>query len=182
LKTTLQALTDALKYSAQQHRNQRRKDAEASPYLNHPIDLLHHLVHVGGIMDPVVLCAAVLHDTIEDTGSRHQELADRFGRDVADVVQEVTDDKSLPKAERKLRQIEHAATISDPAKLVKLADKYCNVRDVLRSPPAAWTEQRKSEYIDWSSQVVDELRGVHPHLEAAFDDLLGTRPGRLSPP
>ena len=129
----------ALAFAAHKHRDQRRKDAGASPYINHPIALANVLVSVGGISDCVVLCAAILHDTIEDTETTYEELVGEFGSEIADVVAEVTDDKSLDPAVRKHLQIEHAATASFRAKLVKLADKICNLRDLAETPPPEWS-------------------------------------------
>jgi len=163
-------LIRAIAFAADKHRNQRRKDAQASPYINHPIALANVLANEGGIDDERVLLAAVLHDTIEDTDTTHDELVQWFGEEVARIVAEVTDDKSLPKAERKRLQIEHAAHISHAAQLVKLADKICNLRDILAMPPANWSEERKREYFEWARRVVDGLRGAHAGLEAAFDE------------
>jgi len=161
----------AMAFAADKHRNQRRKDAEASPYINHPIALAHTLVFDGGIEDPDVLCAAVLHDTIEDTETTAEELKGCFGEKIASTVLEVTDDKSLPKKARKQLQIEHAPLISKEAKLVKLADKICNLRDIISSPPANWSEERKQEYFDWAAQVVAGIQGVNNRLEAVFHGL-----------
>ena len=176
MKGELALLLKALAFAAHKHRDQRRKDAEASPYINHPIALADVLVNEGGVTDSEVLCAALLHDTVEDTATTHEELADAFGSRIARIVAEVTDDKRLPKAERKRLQIEHAPHISREAKLVKLADKLCNLRDVAERPPAKWDLGRRQEYFDWARQVVDGLRGVHPRLEAAFDAAYAKRP------
>ncbi len=165
----------ALAFAAGKHRNQRRKDAEASPYINHPIALADILVNEGGVTDGVVLCAAVLHDTIEDTKTTAEELKDQFGPRVTSIVLEVTDDKSLDKDVRKQKQIEHAPHISREAKLVKLADKISNLRDILASPPAGWPPERKQKYFEWAANVVAGLRGAHPGLEAVFDGLLARR-------
>lgn len=167
----LGAFVKAVAFAADKHRHQRRKDAAGSPYINHPVALANVLANEGDVTDVVVLCAAVLHDTIEDTGTKSEELAREFGAQVAAIVLEVTDDKSLDKQVRKQRQIEHAPLISKQAKLVKLADKICNLRDILGAPPVAWSPQTKREYFDWAGRVVDGLRGVHPHLERLFDDL-----------
>ena len=166
----------AISFAADKHRNQRRKDIEASPYINHPIALANILANEAGIEDEKVLVAAILHDTIEDTETTTQELADLFGDDVTAIVLEVTDDKSLPKAERKRLQVEHAPTISRRAKLVKLADKIANLRDIAASPPADWPLQRQQEYFDWSKAVVDGLRGIHPTMERIFDESYKRRP------
>jgi GTP diphosphokinase / guanosine-3',5'-bis(diphosphate) 3'-diphosphatase len=168
-------LLRAVSFAAEKHRHQRRKDAEASPYINHPIELTK-LLHEAGVGDPVVLCAALLHDTIEDTDTTGDELRQRFGPEIASTVSEVTDDKGLARAERKRLQIEHAAHISERAKLVKLADKVCNLRDMAHAPPANWSIARRQEYFDWAKQVVDALRGVHPGLEREFDRAFAARP------
>lgn len=165
----MKQMMTALAFAADKHKNQRRKDADASPYINHPIALANLLLNEAGIEDQRVLTAAILHDTIADTDTTKQELVRHFGKDVADIVLEVTDDKTLPKADRKRLQIEHAAHISRRAKLVKLADKICNLRDISGSPPTGWSAQRKREYFDWAKEVVDRLRGVHPGLEHLFD-------------
>lgn len=166
----------AAAFAADKHRNQRRKDTDASPYINHPIALAQLLATDGKISDPVVLCAALLHDTLEDTETTSQELIAEFGVEICTVVQEVTDDKSLPKQVRKQLQIEHARSISKKAKLVKLADKICNLRDIRDYPPADWTSERKGEYFDWAKSVVDGLRGSSPALEMIFDQLYLSRP------
>lgn len=180
MQTTPSPLADLVKavaFAADQHRNQRRKDADASPYINHPIALANVLANEGGVQDVTVLCAAVLHDTIEDTQTTADELRALFGDQVASVVLEVTDDKSLEKSVRKQKQIEHAPHISPQAQLVKLADKISNLRDILASPPADWSAERKQAYFDWAANVVAGLRGVHPGLEAVFDEVYARRLG-----
>ena len=171
----LALLLRALAFAAHKHRDQRRKDAEASPYINHPIALADVLVNEGGVTDVEVLCAALLHDTVEDTDTTHEELVNAFGSRIARIVAEVTDDKALSKAERKRLQVEHAGKLSSEAKLVKLADKICNLRDVAQRPPASWDLARRREYFDWAKRVVDGMCGAHPRLEAAFDAAHGMR-------
>jgi guanosine-3',5'-bis(diphosphate) 3'-pyrophosphohydrolase len=165
----------AAAFAAEKHRHQRRKDVQASPYINHPIALAHLLANDGGIDDPVVICAALLHDTIEDTATTEAELRATFGDAITDVVLEVTDDKSLPKAERKERQVEHAPHATHEARLVKLADKICNLRDIASAPPADWAASRKDEYYDWAKRVVDGLRGTNAALERLFDEAYARR-------
>lgn len=161
----------ALVFAADKHKNQRRKDADASPYINHPIALANILVNEGDITDISVLCGAILHDTIEDTKTTKEELIQQFGEKITSIVLDVTDDKTLPKAERKLKQIEHASHASHEAKLIKLADKISNLRDILASPPRDWTEDRKKEYFDWAGKVIDQIRGTNSKLENIFDSL-----------
>ena len=172
----LALLFRALAFAAHKHRDQRRKDAEASPYINHPIALAEVLAGEGGVSDAEVLAAALLHDTIEDTATTAEELRAEFGARIAAMVEEVTDDQSLPKADRKRLQIEHAAALSPGAKLVKLADKICNLRDVAERPPAKWDLQRRQEYFEWAKRVIDGVRGASPKLEAAFDAAYKRKP------
>ena len=167
---------EALQFAAHKHRDQRRKDLEASPYINHPIALANILWREGGVQQPEVICAALLHDTIEDTDTTPEELQERFGRKVAHIVGEVTDDKALDKAVRKRLQVEHAPHLSREAKLVKLADKISNLRDMAASPPKTWPKSRVREYFDWAKRVVDGLRGVHPELEEIFDEAYRRKP------
>jgi guanosine-3',5'-bis(diphosphate) 3'-pyrophosphohydrolase len=175
MKGELALLLKALAFAAHKHRDQRRKDPGASPYINHPIALADVLVNEGGVTDVEVLCAALLHDTVEDTATTPEELAGAFGARVAGIVAEVTDDQTLPKAERKRLQVAHAGELSQEAKLVKLADKICNLRDVAERAPPSWDLARRREYFDWAKRVVDGLRGAHPQLEAAFDAAYGMR-------
>ena len=128
-------LLKAIEFASRKHSTQRRKDQDASPYINHPIAVTHLLADTGGVTDLVTLIAAVLHDTIEDTQTTAEELEAQFGRTVRKVVEEVTDDKSLEKADRKQRQIDHTPNLSTRAKLIKLADKIANVQDVTDAPP-----------------------------------------------
>ena len=172
----LAVILTALEFSSHKHRDQRRKDLEASPYINHPISLANVLCNEGKITDAKVICAALLHDTIEDTETTVEELKNRFGKKITKIVLEVTDDKTLEEADRKLAQIVHAKHASRRAKLVKLADKICNLRDILFTPPAHWTLKRKQEYFDWSRAVIDQVRGTNIRLEKIFDELYAARP------
>jgi guanosine-3',5'-bis(diphosphate) 3'-pyrophosphohydrolase len=170
MSTDLILILNAANFAADRHRRQRRKDAHASPYINHPLALADILAREGAVEDAVVIAAALLHDTIEDTETTLEELEAGFGKRVAAIVAEVTDDKSLAKADRKRLQVIKASSKSTGAKLVKLADKIANLRDLVAAPPADWSHERKAEYFDWAKDVVDGLRGVNHHLEAAFDE------------
>ncbi len=169
-------LIDAIEFAAAKHSAQRRKDKDASPYINHPIALAALLARVAGIEDVTVLQAAILHDTIEDTDTSYAELAQRFGVEVADIVMAVTDDKELEKAQRKELQVERAAHASRDVALVKWADKICNLRDMTSAPPASWPLERRREYFSWAKRVVDRLPQVSPALKAAFDAAYAAKP------
>lgn len=168
-ETNLARILKAAHFAADKHRMQRRKDVDASPYINHPIALAHILCSEGMVNETNVLIAALLHDTVEDTETSFQELQREFGPAIANIVAEVTDDKSLPKEERKRLQVAKAATKSREAKLVKLADKISNLRDIAAAPPADWSIERRERYFHWAKEVADGLRGVSPGLEEAFD-------------
>jgi guanosine-3',5'-bis(diphosphate) 3'-pyrophosphohydrolase len=161
---------EALAFAAHQHRDQRRKGAHQAPYVNHCICVAHTLSSVGGVDDPTTLAAALLHDTLEDTDASARELEMRFGADVARIVQEVTDDDALPKGERKRRQVDRASSLSREARLVRLADKICNVRDIAHFPPTDWPILRRRAYLQWAMDVVAGVRGVNAALERLFDE------------
>uniref|UniRef100_UPI0037E8ADF0 guanosine-3',5'-bis(diphosphate) 3'-pyrophosphohydrolase MESH1 n=1 Tax=Semicossyphus pulcher TaxID=241346 RepID=UPI0037E8ADF0 len=168
-------LLETVNFAAEKHRNQRRKDSEETPYINHPIGVARILSHEGGVTDIEVLQAALLHDTVEDTDTSPAELEAKFGPIVARIVQEVTDDKSLSKKERKRQQVEHAPHCSHKAKLVKLADKLYNLRDLTRSTPVGWTAERVQEYFVWASEVVKGLKGTNSTLEEKLEQLFKQR-------
>jgi guanosine-3',5'-bis(diphosphate) 3'-pyrophosphohydrolase len=165
-------LLHAVEFAAEKHRDQRRKDKDASPYINHPIQVAELISRVGKVDDIAVLMAAVLHDTVEDTETTFDEIEDAFGHEVRVLVAEVTDDKSLPKQERKKLQVVHTHQISSRAKLIKLADKTCNVRDIGQSPPENWDLKRRAEYLEWAESVVSGCRGTNENLERYFDECL----------
>jgi guanosine-3',5'-bis(diphosphate) 3'-pyrophosphohydrolase len=165
-------LLKALHFAALKHTNQRRKNASKSPYINHPIEVAEHLHRVGGGADETILAAALLHDTIEDTGTTEDELRREFGAEVLALVLECTDDKTLEKAERKRLQIENAPMKSPGAKQIKIADATCNLRSILEDPPEDWSIVRKIEYFHWAEKVVEGLKGTNPRLDQAFDEIL----------
>ncbi len=162
----------AASFAAKKHKTQKRKGAVEEPYINHPLEVANLLANVGKVEDYDILIAAVLHDTIEDTETTKEEIAELFGTKVSEMVLEVTDDKSLPKAERKQKQIEHAPHLSTGAKHIKLADKSSNIRDVTENPPDFWSNERRLEYILWGEKVIAGVRGVNENLEQYFDELI----------
>lgn len=171
----------AARYAAEQHRDQRRKNAVAAPYINHPIAVASLLAGEGGVTDVDLLVAALLHDTVEDTSSSNDELADLFGSEVSYLVSEVTDDKSLPKAQRKQLQVDQSPAKSERAKQLKIADKICNIRDIDASSPTDWETARKVEYLDWAARVVNGCRGVNQKLDQVFDEEIVRARSRLQP-
>lgn len=171
-------LLKAAHFAAHRHRDQRRLDHATSPYVNHPVAVAEVLAR-HGVDDLIILQAALLHDTLEDTETTAEELRAEFGELLASVVLEVTDDKKLEKAERKRIQVERAAGLSDRAKMVKVADKICNVRDVGSNPPTQWSLERRARYLDWTEEVVAGCRGMHTGLEACYDRELAEARRRL---
>lgn len=169
--SAMTAVLQALRFAADRHRDQKRKGAEASPYVNHPIAVAELLSRFG-VEDPVTLQAALLHDTLEDTETTPAELEDQFGSQVRDVVLEVTDDKRKPKQMRKTLQVLRTKISSDRARLIRLADKVSNIVDLLERPPVDWESYRRREYLNWTEQVVAGCRGLNPGLEAYYDELL----------
>lgn len=162
----------ALKFAAEKHKGQHRKGKDAAPYINHPIEVAEILARVGGVSDTDVLVAAILHDTLEDTHTTAAELRKIFGDNVMSLVKECTDDKELPKAERKRLQIEHAKDKTAGAKQIKIADKISNLAAMGSSPPVGWPQERIVEYIAWSEKVVKGLSGVNPRLEEFYSRVL----------
>lgn len=163
-------LLEAARFAADKHVGQRRKGASHRPYINHPIEVAETVARVGGITDTAVLCAALLHDTVEDTDTTPEEIESRFGRDVAALVAEMTDEKGLRSDVRKRLQVENAPHKSPGARAIKLADKISNVREIGVDPPADWSEDRRRDYFTWAAEVIDALRGQHPSLETLFDE------------
>jgi (p)ppGpp synthase/HD superfamily hydrolase len=168
----IQTILSAAHFAAEKHANQKRKGAAGEPYINHLLEVAQLVSSAISEPDPNLVIAALLHDTIEDAGVTRDELIRRFGSDVADLVIEVTDDKSLPKAERKRLQIQNAPKKSVRAQIIKLADKIANMRSILSSPPTHWDHERKKQYFEWSKQVIAGLSSPHPVLKAEFERTL----------
>ena len=162
----------AAQFAAEQHRDQRRKDIHASPYIIHPISVALAISQIGGVDDPEILAAALLHDTLEDTKTEPEDLEAEFGKKVCEYVLDVTDDKTLLKDERKSRQIEHAKKISKGAALIKLGDKISNVTDVIDNPPVGWNINRRKEYLDWAEKVIENCPKVNDRMENKFQEII----------
>jgi (p)ppGpp synthase/HD superfamily hydrolase len=176
--TAAGTLLGALHFAACKHAGDKRKDG-VTPYINHPIAVAELLARIGKVDDVAVLQAALLHDTVEDTDTTPEELEGVFGREVRDLVMEVTDDMSLPKNERRERQLKQAADLSHGAKQIRIADKICNFWDITRDQPLGWPMHVKRGYLEWGEKVVDACRGCNPALEAHFDKVLRERRAEL---
>jgi (p)ppGpp synthase/HD superfamily hydrolase len=170
MSTDLVRLARAADYAARQHIAQRRKGERGEPYVNHLTEVAALLAEATDGSDVVLLMGGLLHDTLEDTDATYEDLEQRFGPEVAALVAEVTDDKSLTKEERKRLQIEKTPAKSRRAKLLKLADKTSNLRGLVASPPTGWSTERLRDYVVWAHDVVRSCRGLNPRLEAAFDE------------
>ena len=164
----------AAHFAAEKHRDQRRKDKNASPYIIHPISVALAITQIGGVDDPETLAAALLHDTLEDTDTKPEELEAEFGKKVYEYVLEVTDDKNLLKDERKEKQIEYAETLSKGAVLIKLGDKISNVTDIIYNPPSKWDINRRRAYLDWAEEVISNCSQVNEKMENKFQEVLST--------
>jgi (p)ppGpp synthase/HD superfamily hydrolase len=158
----------AADFAARKHTDQRRKGDASEPYVNHLIEVAN-LVAESTEGKPDAVVAALLHDVVEDQGVTIDEIANLFGNSVASLVAEVTDDKSLPKQERKDKQIESAPHKSDIASAIKLADKTSNLRALAKSPPS-WPIERKREYVRWAKAVVAGLPFKPSALLALFEE------------
>jgi guanosine-3',5'-bis(diphosphate) 3'-pyrophosphohydrolase len=164
------AVLKAADVAARWHAHQRRKGAAKEPYINHLLEVAALVGEATEGQDPTLIIAALLHDAIEDCEVPQSVIEEFFGAGVADLVAEVTDDKSLEKSERKRLQIATASKKSDRAKVLKLADKTSNLRSLLLSAAPDWSVKRKLEYIEFSRNVVVGLRGANKHLEQRFDE------------
>lgn len=165
----MQLLLKSVDFAARAHRDQRRKGPAKEPYINHPIEVSRLIVECEPDIEIDILCAAVLHDVIEDCGATRDEIAACFNDCVADIVLEVSDDKQLPRDERKAKQIEGAPHLSAGAKLVRLADKVANVGAMLTDTPIGWDEEQILAYVDWAEAVVAPCREASGGLSDRFD-------------
>ncbi|CAM4882870.1 unnamed protein product [Rotaria socialis] len=191
----MEKFMQALQFAAHKHRFQKRKDPDQTPYINHPIGVAHILSNEAGVTDSDILAAALLHDTIEDTQTTFDELQQEFGPRIAvysiknilsnlefylsnlfelfiiGIVAELTDDKNLPKAERKRLQIANADKLTLDAVIVRLADKIYNLRDLNRCTPVGWSDERVKDYFEWSSKIAPQLFGRNAQLDAVLKEL-----------
>jgi (p)ppGpp synthase/HD superfamily hydrolase len=166
---SVQRILAAARFAAEKHAQQKRKGAMGEPYFNHLVEVAELIASSSDELDVELVMAALLHDTVEDTGVTFAELEERFGGDVASLVAEVTDDKSLPKETRKELQVRNAHKKSERAQMLKLADKISNLRSIVASPPIGWSLERKQQYFEWARQVVSGLTAPNSVLKEEFD-------------
>ncbi|KAG6795573.1 guanosine-3',5'-bis(diphosphate) 3'-pyrophosphohydrolase MESH1 [Apis mellifera caucasica] len=171
----LSIVMKCVNFAAIKHKDQRRKDEKETPYINHLIGVANILVQEGKIYDPVVIVAALLHDIVEDTNTTFEEIENEFGTEVCNIIKELTDDKSLHKAERKRLQIQNACNKSHKAKLIILADKLYNLRDLQENIPVGWSQDRVKEYFKWAKSVIDKCRKTNFNLERELDLIFAER-------
>ena len=162
----------AAQFAAQKHEGQIRKGRDECPYIDHLKSVARVIAEVGGIEDPQIIAAAWLHDTLEDTETTPEELEATFGKRVCRLVEAVSDDKTLPKTERKQQQVKHAPKLSPDAVLIKLGDKISNIIDVTHTPPAHWTLERRKWYLDWAEEVINKCPKVNAALEKYFAEVV----------
>jgi len=168
-KDSIVSIARALDFAARRHAGQRRKGLKAEPYVNHLTEVALLLAEATDGSDPALVMAGLLHDTIEDTDTTRDELVETFGEEVATLVTEVTDDKSLTREERKRRQVETASHKPTRARMLKIADKIANLRSLADSPPLGWSPRRKREYVAWAREVVAGCGPTNKTLEAQFE-------------
>lgn len=166
---SVQRILAAARFAAEKHAQQKRKGEFQEPYINHLLEVAELIASSSSVLDTELVMAGLLHDTVEDTATTPAELEERFGSDVAALVAEVTDDKSLPKETRKRLQVEHAHQKSERAQVLKLADKISNLRSILASPPVGWGRERKRQYFEWARDVVSGLTSPNRILKEEFE-------------
>jgi guanosine-3',5'-bis(diphosphate) 3'-pyrophosphohydrolase len=176
----IEKVFDAIIFAAQKHKGQVRKGEPDSPYITHPLSVAKTIFAIGGITDTDIIIAAILHDTIEDTDTSSTEIRDNFGKKILALVLEVTDDKSFERIVRKRLQVAHAPHLSPSARILKFGDKIANCHDILHTPPKGWPLERLRNYIQWSADVIYQIRGTNAPLEAAFDQILAKTENHLN--
>jgi (p)ppGpp synthase/HD superfamily hydrolase len=166
----IRLISEAADLAARGHTGMQRKGRGSEPYINHLAEVANLLASATDGADAELVAAGWLHDTIEDTGTTRQELAERFGERVAALVAEVTDDMTLPKDQRRRKQIEDAPHKSPGAKLIKIADKISNIRARIGAAPTEAEREELADYVAWAEKVVAGCRGTNAVLDRTFDE------------
>ena len=167
--TGLRLVSEAADLAARRHNGMARKGRGNEPYINHLAEVANLLALVTDGGDAELIAAGWLHDTVEDTNTTREELAQKFSERVAALVLEVTDDMSLPKSQRRQKQIDDAPHKSPSAKLIKIADKISNIRARILPRPSQDERDDLIDYLTWAEKVVAGCRGVNPALDRAFN-------------
>jgi guanosine-3',5'-bis(diphosphate) 3'-pyrophosphohydrolase len=168
----IQEICSGIRFAAEKHRFQTRKNIEKTPYISHPIGVAYNLMGTGEVRETSVIIGALLHDTVEDTQTTFEEIESKFGKQVANLVREVTDDKSLAKEARKRLQVINASHKSKGAAQIKLADKLFNLNDLYNNPPSDWTQARIDRYYEWAQSVIDRLPVANDKLYDAVEEII----------
>jgi (p)ppGpp synthase/HD superfamily hydrolase len=158
----------AASFAAQRHKHQFRKDKE-TPYVSHVFRVCLVVRHVFGFNDTRMLATALLHDTIEDTNTDYDDIADEFGHDVARWVAALTKETRLPDDEREVKYMAGLADAEWQVKACKLADIYDNLGDSasLSTESRKKTVVRSRRYLDsLSNPLPEEIREAFRLTEA----------------
>jgi (p)ppGpp synthase/HD superfamily hydrolase len=166
----LRMVSEAAELAARRHIGMARKGRSNEPYINHLAEVANLLALVTNGGDAELVAAGWLHDTIEDTDTTREELAQKFSERVAALVVEVTDDRNLSQTERRQKQIEDAPRKSPDAKLIKIADKVSNIRARIAPQPSEAQRIDLAAYVIWAEKVVAGCRGVNTRLDTTFDE------------
>jgi (p)ppGpp synthase/HD superfamily hydrolase len=181
MPTGLRLVSEAADFAARRHSGQQRKGRGSEPYVNHLAEVANLLSIATDGTDAELVAAGWLHDTIEDTATTREELAQEFGERVTALVVEMTDDMTLPKQERRQKQIVDAPRKSPGAKLIKIADKISNIRARIVPQPNQGEHDDLIDYVAWAEKVVAGCRGVNAALDRMFDDTVKLARSALSP-
>lgn len=155
LSEDLAEIFEAISFAASKHKTQKRKDSIGTPYVNHPLNVARDLVFVGEKKETII--GGIIHDVVEDTETTIKEIEIRFGKNVSEIVLEVTNKKDLSGEESKLFELERAKILSSSASSIRIADKYENIGDINLEQPIKWNTERKLNYIIWSKNLVDNI-------------------------
>lgn len=163
----LEGFFDALSFAANRHQFDKTKTDE--PYIDHLINVCRLLYNVAETSDPAIMTAAALHDILEKTHTKADEINTRFGEEVCNIVLELTNDQHLNEQEKWLQQLHAVNNLSQKAKLIKLADKIANTEAIIAHPPQGWDIKRRIIYLEWTEKIIEALRGTNEKLESHFD-------------
>lgn len=168
----IEVICRTVAFAAEKHKGQKRKNKEKTHYISHPLGVTYNLMHYGDVRDVALITASLLHDMLNQQGCSYSELEKEFGKQVADYVKEVTDDKSPSRAALRRAQLIKAPNISQGAAQIKLADYLYNVGDLLHSPPETWNQGRIDRYYQWIQTLLDRLPPANEKLKGAVQQAI----------